>query len=126
MATSGFSAMWYGGTTPIAFIRGDGLSASSGYLSEGTKFTTTGCSVSATTGGATAGTITSGTSGTCTPVVTMAGASGLTAATGWSCWMNDETTPADVMHQTAHSTTTATFSGTTVSGDVLSFGCEGY
>lgn len=38
------------------------------------QFTTTGCSVSAHTGGATAGTYTSGTSGTCTVVITFNGA----------------------------------------------------
>lgn len=96
-------------------------------LSNGTKFTTSGCSVSATTGGATAGKYTSGTTGTCTVVLTMNGATGLTAPNGWSCSATDLTTAADALQgQTASSTTTATISGTTVSGDVVSFFCMGY
>lgn len=97
-----------------------------GTISSGTKFTTTGCSVSATTGAATAGTYTSGTSGTCTVVITMAGATGLTAPNGWACYASDRTTVADLITQTASSATTATLSGTTVTGDVVSFGCIGY
>lgn len=97
-----------------------------GLISTGTKFTTSGCSVSATTGGATAGTYTSGTTGTCTVTITMNGATGLTATNGWSCWAADLTTPADLITQTASSTTTATLAGTTVSGDVINFGCMGY
>src|SRR5262249_41906574 len=77
-----------------------------GIISGGTKFTTSGCSVSATTGGAIAGTYTSGTTGTCTVVVTMNGATGVTAPNGWSCWAADLTTPADIITQTASSTTT--------------------
>ena len=50
-------------------------------ISVGTKFTTSGCSVSATAGGAVAGTYTSGTTGTCTVVVTLGGATGVTALT---------------------------------------------
>lgn len=97
-----------------------------GYMSGGTKFTTSGCSISATTGGATAGTYTSGTTGTCTAVITMNGATGLTATNGWTCFANDETTVADKQQTTAHSATTATIAGTTVSGDVVSFACNGY
>src|SRR5579872_952754 len=97
-----------------------------GIISAGTKFTTTGCSVSATTGGAAAGTYTSGTTGTCTVVITINGASGLTAPNGWACSASDRTTPADVQTNTTSTTTTATISGTTVSGDVVSFYCLGY
>lgn len=98
-------------------------------ITAGTKFTTTGCSVSATTGGATAGTFTSGTTGTCTVVITMNGATGLTAPNGWACQANDRTTFASFANdfqQTASSTATATVSATTVSGDVVSFYCMGY
>lgn len=102
-----------------------GATTTNGIISNGTKFTTSGCSVSATAGGATAGTFTSGTTGACTVVVTMNGATGLTAPTGWSCWSADNTT-GNLYRQTASSTTTATFSGTTVSGDVVDFGCMGY
>lgn len=94
-----------------------------GYISGGTTFTASGCSVSALVGGATAGTFTSGTAGTCTVVITM---SGLVAPNGFSCFASDRTTAADIITQTASTNATATLSGTTVSGDVISFGCIGY
>jgi lysophospholipase L1-like esterase len=97
-----------------------------GYESLGTKFTTSGCAVSATTGGPTAGSYTSGTAGTCTTVITMNGATGLAAPNGWACSASDRTTPTDVIAQTASTTTTATLSGTTSSGDVIGFSCMGY
>lgn len=103
-----------------------GAEAANGHISNGTKFTTSGCSVSATSGGATSGTYISGTTGSCAVVITMNGATGLIAPNGWSCYANDETTPADKQQTTSHSSTTATVGGTTVSGDVVSFGCIGY
>ena len=140
-ALTSFTRLQFGGTTssfPALQLNGTGLNAEladgsnltffedTGTISAGTKFTTSGCSVSATTGGATAGTYTSGTTGTCTVIITMNGATGLTAPNGWTCFANDETTPADKQQTTAHATTTATISGTTASGDVVSFGCTGY
>jgi hypothetical protein len=50
----------------------------------------------------------------------------LTAPTGWACYANDLTTPADKLQTTVSTTTTATIAGTTVSGDVISFGCMGF
>lgn len=91
-----------------------------------TKFTTSGCSISATAGSGAVGTYTSGTTGTCTAVITINGATGMTAPTGWNCDAQDWITPADAQLQTASSTTTATISGTTVSGDVIHFKCQGY
>ncbi len=105
---------------------GSGAIKSDAIISGGTKFTTSGCSVSATTGGGTAGIYTSGTAGTCTTVITMNGATGRTAPNGWACSASDRTTPADIITQTASTTTTATLSGTTASGDVISFYCMGY
>lgn len=96
----------------------------SSVISVGTKFTATGCSNSTTLGGATAGSFASGTSGTCTVVVTMGDTD--TAPNGWSCSVHDVTTAADTILQTATAATTATFSGTTVSGDVIIFGCQGF
>ena len=114
------------GTGSYAIV-GSGFNVTQpGIVTGGTKFTTTGCSVSATSGGATAGTYTSGTTGTCTVVVTMNGATGLTAPNGWACYASDRTTAADTQVNTTSTTTTATISGTTVSGDVVSFGCAGY
>jgi hypothetical protein len=91
-----------------------------------TKFTISGCSAGSTLGGATAGSFASGTTGTCTVVITLNGATGITAPNGWSCDVHNLTNPINLPGQTATSTTTATVSGTTTSGDVLQFKCVGY
>lgn len=85
-----------------------------------TPSTPSGCGT-AIAGGNNAGTITSGTTGACTPVVTFA----FTAPAGWACAIANQTT-ANLIRQTASTTTTATFSGTTVSGDVLVYHCHAY
>ena len=98
------------------------------YISVGTKFTTSGCSVSSTTGGATAGKFTVG-ANTCTVVVTLNGATGVTAPNGWACTANDETsTTVFAIQQTASNATTASFSIPATAGatDVINFGCTGY
>lgn len=97
----------------------------SGYfIFAATKFTISGCSATTTLGGAAGGSFVSGTSGSCTVVITINGATGATAPNGWVCTANDLTTPADAMKQTsASTTTTVTLTGTTVSGDVINFGC---
>jgi hypothetical protein len=95
-----------------------------GAIFNGTTFGASGCSVASLVGGSTTGSYASGTSGTCTVVITMGG--GLTAGTGWVCSTWDLTTPADVQKQIARTATTATISGTTVSGDVIIFHCDGY
>ena len=93
----------------------------------GTKFTISGCTAGTTVGGATAGSFASGTTGACTVVITMNGATGLTATNGWACHASNTTTPANLIDQKSPvSTTQATLSGTTVSGDVITFGCIGY
>lgn len=91
----------------------------------GTKFTISGCSASATVGGATAGQFTSGTSGTCAPTITMDGGVGMSAPNGWSCWVNDITTGI-AGAQSGSTQTTATLSVATTSGDTVNFGCMGY
>ena len=91
----------------------------------GTKFTISGCSATTTLGGASAGSFVSGTTGACTVTITMAGAVGATAPTGWSCWVNDLTT-ANTLRQSAYTTTTATLTGTTVTSDLITFGCVGF
>lgn len=99
-----------------------------GFQSIGTKFTTTGCSVSATTGGGSAGVFTLG-ANTCSVVVTMNGATGLTATNGWSCFANDRTSATVfAIQQTASSATTATFSIPATAGatDVINFACTAY
>lgn len=95
-----------------------------GVVSSVSTFTASGCSNSSLVGGATAGKYASGTTGTCTVVVTMGNSAA--SINGWACAANDLTTLADTIKQTATTTTTATLSGTTVSGDVVNFHCIGY
>lgn len=107
-----------------ALFNGNGRIDTGAILTLGTKFTTSGCSVSATTGGAAAGTFTVG-ANTCTVVVTINGATGMSATSGWSCFASDQTAPTVAISQSATTTTTASFSipagaGTT---DVIRFGC---
>lgn len=94
----------------------------------GTKFTTTGCSVSATTGGASAGTFTLG-ANTCTVVVTLAGATGVTATNGWSCSARDRTAPTVLIGgESSSTTTTASIAIPVTAGatDVISFNCTAF
>jgi hypothetical protein len=95
-------------------------------ISTNTKFTAAGCSNSSTIGGAAAGQFTSGTTGTCTVTISINGATGATAPNGWHCNASNRTNPANPMVTTSSTTTTATISGTTTSGDVISFACTGY
>lgn len=82
----------------------------------------TGCSLTTALGGSWGGSFHSGTAGACTVTVTP----GITATNGFTCWANDITTAADVVKQTAFTTTTATLSGTTASGDVITWGCTAF
>lgn len=107
----------------------------SGDVVGGTKFTLagTGCTPTATSGGATAGVITLA-SGPCTSIViTMNGATGLTAPTGWHCNVNDKTlqnagTWFGEWGESSSNTTTATIAVPSAAGatDVLTFNCTGY
>lgn len=104
-----------------------GLSSVTGIASGGTKFTISGCSAGTTVGGATAGQFASGTSGACPVVITMNGATGLTAPNGWSCFAADITAGHLVdFTQTASSQTTCTVSATTTSGDTVVFHAIAY
>jgi hypothetical protein len=106
-----------------------GFAHAPGLQSIGTKFTTSGCSVSATTGGATAGKLTVG-ANTCSVVITMNGATGLTASNGWSCKANDETTAAanSLLYFSTNNATTATLSVPSTAGttDVIDFHCMAF
>lgn len=103
-------------------------------VAAGTKFTLTptGCTPSATAGGATAGTITL--AATCTSIVIiMNGASGLTAATGWHCSVGDRTaqlagTYIPEWYENSSTTTTATIPipGAVGTTDVIAFSCAGF
>jgi hypothetical protein len=106
-----------------------GLLDAPGLVSSATKFTTSGagCTVTATTGGATAGSFTTTTTGTCTTTITMNGATGLTAPNGWSCFAADITAAHLVdFNQTATTQTTCTIAGATTSGDTVVFQAQGY
>jgi hypothetical protein len=76
-----------------------------------------GCSLAGAVGGAGAGAFNSGTTGTCAVVITP----GITAAHGFRCSATDLTTPADLIGQTAFTTTTCTISGTTVRADLITW-----
>jgi hypothetical protein len=103
-------AIYAVGTAPSKF---------SAPLIAGGTSSVSGCSLDTVVGGKWAGSFKSGTTGTCTVTITP----GITATNGFSCWSNDLTTPADIVHQTAYNTTTATIAGTTVSGDLITWGC---
>lgn len=114
------------GVLDVGSVNGDttGKVKAAGYLSAGTTFTSNaGCSETSLAGGATAGKFNAG-AVSCTLIVTMGNSA--TAPNGWACRANDLTTSADTMVQTATAATTATFSGTVVSGDVINFSCIGY
>jgi hypothetical protein len=68
-----------------------------------------------------AGTITGLPTGTCTVILTFDTTLNTYSTTGWRCAVSDQTT-GNLFRQTASSATTATFSGVSVSGDVLSYG----
>ena len=116
------------GTTVQAKLDVKGAFTAAGYMaSGGTKFTISGCSAGTTVGGATAGTFTLG-ADTCDVVITMNGATGLTAPTGWSCWASDQTDQTVLIQQKSSTTTTATLAIPAAAGttDVIRFGCIGY
>lgn len=102
-----------------------GSLAAGGELSAGTTFTVTGCSASSPSGGADAGSFLSGSTATCTFVITIKGATGLTAPHGWACAASDITT-GTTMAQSATSTTTCSVKGATTSGDTVVFLAKGY
>lgn len=91
-------------------------------LQGGSIFTTTGCSATGQTGTSTTGILTSGTTGTCTVVMTI---TGRPAVNGYHCNAVDENTGVQ-LNQTAHTATTCTFAGTTVSGDIVSVTAAAY
>lgn len=116
------------GNTSITSTILRGLVQAPGMMSTGTKFTTSGCSVSSTTGGATAGIFTLG-ANTCTVVITMNGATGMTATNGWTCQAHDRTAIADlILGESSSTTTTASIVIPVTAGatDVISFSCEAF
>jgi hypothetical protein len=110
-----------GGTTAANYRA---IKASAHYVA-GTTFTASGCSNGTLVGGATSGKMTLG-AASCTVVVTMGNSA--TAPNGWACSVEDQTTAAALVSQSASTTTTASFSVPVAAGgtDVLVFGCFGY
>ena len=93
-----------------------------GDIYQGTTFTGSGCGINTLVGGAMAGSFLV-TAGACSVTVTMGG--GFTAPNGLHCMAADQTTLTGLV--TSGSTTTqATFTGTYVSGDKISFSCQAY
>lgn len=93
-------------------------------ISTGPKPTVTGCSNTTTLGGVLGGSYLSGTTGTCTVTITLP--TGPTNS--YACFAHDDTTAADYTQSAiVTSTTTLTISGTTVSGDKITWSCpHGY
>jgi hypothetical protein len=121
--SGGMPYNFYDSAVNTARIDGNGLISGQGIKSWGTTFTLSanGCGATSLAGGGTAGRLVSGTTGTCTFTVSLP-----TAANGWSCWANNLTTTANRIFETGVNTSAAAFSGTTVSGDTINFGCMGY
>lgn len=114
-----------GGTPAIAAIIGGGNNVPAGIVKAGGLFSSgtqsiSGCSLSSAAGGLTAGSFASGTTGACTVTITLP-----TAPNGWACDAHD-LTAATTINQTAASANSATISGTTTSGDVITWKCQGY
>jgi len=109
-----------GTTNPGASLEVNGTAKFDGFVNGGTKFTiSSGCSTSVTTGGALGGGFTA-TSSTCSPVIS----TGLTAPNGYYCGINDVTTPAASIKETAFTLTTVTFTGSSLgTTDVFVFHC---
>jgi len=125
-ATSAFPSLKRTTTNLIARLADDSADTTfqaSAFISGGGTPSVGTCGTIGTGSKNTAGFITSATTGSCVSVLTF---SGYTAATGWSCAINNSTTVANIIQQSGSSTTTATFTGTTVSGDVLRYNCFPY
>lgn len=123
-----FSNAFGGATSEKMRLTGQGLLNVWGMQSTGTKFTTSGCSVSSTTGGATAGILTLG-ANNCTVIITMNGAAGLTATNGWTCDAHDRSALTILVGgETSSTTTTASIAIPVTAGatDVISFSCTAF
>ena len=129
--TTGFSTppliSVYGADTNVSIRivpKGNGTVLVPAITANGSAPTASGsCSVNTQTGGNTAGTFKA--NGACaagTVILTFA----TTQPTGWVCDTHDQTTVADLMNQTANTTTSVTFSGNMAANDVVAFKCMGF
>jgi hypothetical protein len=123
------SAFSGSGTIAAIFVGSPGLSGTNtiGMVANGTSGSLAGTGACATTStvvsGGWAGNLTcTGTTGASTLVITP----GFTVAHGFSCAASDLTTAANILRQSAESTTTCTIAGTVNANDVLTFLAVGY
>ena len=83
------------------------------------------CAVNTQLGGMLAGSFKA--NGACVAGTVILTFAGKAATNGWSCKAQDLTTPADLMNQTAYGVSSVTFSGSMVTGDLVTFGpCEAF
>jgi hypothetical protein len=118
-----YSTAWcLNSSTGLSYTAGNISSTKTNHAA--TAFTVTASTCGTTTilnAGPSAGTFTT-TATTCNAVINLP-----TAPTGWACFLRDLTTPANLLAPTATTVSTATFSGTVVSGDTLQLTCpQGY
>lgn len=106
------AGVWGAGTGAAGSVAG---SIRATFVSAGTATTCTGATIG-TGSKSNAGFVTATTTGTSTIVITFP----FTAPTGWNVSASDSTAVTNMV-QTASSTTTATLSGTTVTGDVIRY-----
>lgn len=118
---SGNVGVGMGSTAPSYPLQVSGPVGATAVVATGAQ-TISGCSLTAAVGGSSAGSFASGTAGACTVTITP----GITAPNGWRCTATDITTTADLIQQTGTSTTSCTISGTTASGDVLTWSAVAY
>jgi hypothetical protein len=97
-----------------------GILETQNIVADGTA-TLSGCSYGTKIGGGMAGSFKSGTTGACTVTITP----GFVAPNGYECRATDITTKA-MLPQSAYTTSTATVSGTTTSGDTVTFNCMAF
>ncbi|MFZ0287203.1 MAG: hypothetical protein WAL32_18390 [Terriglobales bacterium] len=123
--TGNFADFHLNGAGSLFKVDYEGNVTAASFISGGTKFSAgSGCgTVSSLVGGATAGSFKSG-AASCTVTITMGGS--VQAPNGWACSVWDTTTTSYTLKETAFTTSSVTFSGSTMSGDVIVFGCKGF
>ncbi len=110
------------GTGALGSVAGSIKAAAFISASTSPVLTTGSCSGSSAAGGASAGTFVAAACTGGTYILS----SMPTAPTGYACIAQDRTTPANLLQQTASSTTSATFTATTLISDVVGFQCLAY
>jgi hypothetical protein len=144
LSSAGTMALKYGGANKLTLDSGGGFNTtgniatsanitSTGYL-KGAAHTVSGavpansgsCAINTQLGGNTAGSFKA--NGACaagTIILTLNAT--FTPPNGWACKASDLTTPADLINQTAYTTSTATFSAVTMAAsDLVTFSCIGF